>query len=569
MRSHHNASLNRTPGRIPGTALLIVLALMLALLALPLAAPATGAAPPPRPLSDAPWSADVRVDDDAGTRDQIFPSIAVDPNGNAYAVWQDYRPAYYGIYFAYRPVCGSWGASVRVDDESRHKAWPSIAVDSSGNAYAVWQDYRNGNDDIYFSYRPAGGEWAPNVRVNDDAGTAGQRDPAVAVNGSGDAYAIWADSRNGPYSDIYFAYRPAGGAWGGNVKVNDDLGRGRQSRPSIAVDPNGNAYAVWGDSRGVSHGDIYFAYRRAGGSWGANVRVNDDGEPMGLLVPDIAVDASGNAYAVWRSWNSDVFFAHRPAGGDWGANVKVNDDGMVIYIPWPSIAVDPNGNAFAVWQDSRNGDMDIYFSYRPAGGAWGANGRVNDDSGTASQPYAEVAVDASGNAYAVWYDRRSGNSDIYFSSLGSQVFAVGDLVWRDANEDGLQDSSEPGMQGVTVDLYATKRCGGAPIANEPTDANGNYLFCVDSGTYCMEFSNIPEGWAITHQDEGTDDTRDSDANPDTGRIRNIVMVPGASDLDEDVGLIVAEEFVPELGTLALLGSGLVGLAGYASLRWRK
>jgi hypothetical protein len=28
------------------------------------------------------------------------------------------------------------------------------------------------------------------------------------------------------------------------------------------------------------------------------------------------------------------------------------------------------------------------------------------------------------------------------------------------------------------------------------------------------------------------------------------------------------EFVPEPGTMALLGSGLAGLAGYASLRWR-
>jgi len=28
------------------------------------------------------------------------------------------------------------------------------------------------------------------------------------------------------------------------------------------------------------------------------------------------------------------------------------------------------------------------------------------------------------------------------------------------------------------------------------------------------------------------------------------------------------EFVPEPGTIALLGSGLAGLAGYAGLRWR-
>lgn len=32
--------------------------------------------------------------------------------------------------------------------------------------------------------------------------------------------------------------------------------------------------------------------------------------------------------------------------------------------------------------------------------------------------------------------------------------------------------------------------------------------------------------------------------------------------------VVEEEFVPEPGTIALLGSGLAGLAGYATLRWR-
>jgi len=411
------------------------------------------AAPPSRSLFDAPWSANVRVNDDTGQAAQYYPSISIDASGNAYAVWDDDRNGNWDIYFSYRPAGGTWAANVRVNDVSTGvRLNPSIAADSGGNAYAVWGDCRDGNWDIYFSYRPAGGTWGANVRVNDDAGMIAQGLPAIAVDASGNAYAVWADERNGDW-DIYFSYRPAGDTWGANVRVNDDAGQAAQYHPSIAIDASGNAYAVWSDSRN-GDSDIYFSYRPAGGNWGTNLKVNDDPGTAEQWESAIAVDASGNAYAVWgdcRDGNWDIYFSYRPAGGTWGANVRVNDDAGTIAQGWPAIAVDASGNAYAVWGDSRNASPDIYFSYRPAGGTWGANVRVNDDARdfTHQKSDPSIAVDGSGNAYAVWGDYRDGNWDIYFSYRPAGGGSILQLPFERSEQTGLCRNSRDGLDCIT------------------------------------------------------------------------------------------------------------------------
>jgi hypothetical protein len=444
-------------------AVLLITGCLVALLALPIAASAHA---PLRPFADAPWGANARVNDDAGTADQNWPDIAVDPSGNGYAVWHDFRNGDADIYFSYRPVGGSWDANVKVNDDAgtATQTEPSIAVDPGGNAYAVWTDSRNGNADIYFSYRPAGGPWGTNVKVNADVGIADQHHSDIAVDASGGAYAIWRDYRNVD-PDIYFSYRPAGGPWGTNVKVNDDAGTADQDHPSIAADPNGNAHAAWRDERGGDY-DIYSSYRPAGGSWDGNAKLNDDVGTANQYAPSVAVDLNGNAYAVWQDRRGpqwDIYFAYRPAGGAWGSNVKVNDNGGMIDQEDPCIAVDPCGNAYVAWTGYSYVEgyiYDIHSSWRPAGDSWAANVRVNDDVGPAWHVGSSIGVDSIGNAYAVWQDNRNDNWDIYFSYLPSQI----------------------------------------PCPPE------------------KEF--------------------------------------------------VPEEFVPELSTLSLLGSGLAGLAGYATLRWR-
>ena len=142
---------------------------------------------------------------------------------------------------AYLPDCADQGS-------------PDIGIDAAQSLYTVWSDMRNGGSDVYFAYRPAVGTWSANVRVNVVSGTT-RGLPKIAVDTAGNSYAVWTDVRNGD-ADIYFAYRPAGGNWGANRRVNTDPGTTNQFEPAIGVDAAGSISIAWTDDRNVDL-DIY------------------------------------------------------------------------------------------------------------------------------------------------------------------------------------------------------------------------------------------------------------------------------------------------------------------------
>lgn len=112
--------------------------------------------------------------------------------------------------------------------------------------------------------------------------------------------------------------------------------------------------------------------------------------------------------------------------------------------------------------------------------------------------------------------------------------SLGDFVWYDTDQDGIQEVGEPGVQGINVSLHP-RLCTEQQLATDVTDANGNYLFGdVPPGVYCLQFSNIPAGWFISPQNQGGDDARDSDADPATAQIANITLTD--TDLTQDMGL---------------------------------
>ncbi|MGB0931512.1 MAG: SdrD B-like domain-containing protein, partial [Chitinophagales bacterium] len=116
----------------------------------------------------------------------------------------------------------------------------------------------------------------------------------------------------------------------------------------------------------------------------------------------------------------------------------------------------------------------------------------------------------------------------------SLLATVGDIVFHDLNKNGLQDDLQKvvGLQGVKVNLISTVS---GELASDVSDVNGNYGFeDVPAGDYFVEFE-IPEGFAVSPQDVGSDDTFDSDIN--AGGITPIFTVAeGATLTGIDAGM---------------------------------
>jgi hypothetical protein len=104
---------------------------------------------------------------------------------------------------------------------------------------------------------------------------------------------------------------------------------------------------------------------------------------------------------------------------------------------------------------------------------------------------------------------------IVFGSL--QVAAAATLgphlVWHDLNGNGIYEAGEPGMSGVTVELYT---CDGTFVASTITDAYGEFRFLdLEAGSY-YEKIIPPTGYEFTLKDQGASDWFDSDVDPTTG-----------------------------------------------------
>ena len=329
------------------------------------------------------------------------PDVDNDTFGNAVAVWSDWLNGTNSVVRASRFIGAteSWSASVILSTPNRVATEARVAVAPNGDAVAVWQE-ADGARALIYSARLTGGAWSVPLPLS----AAGDDDVLadVAIDQTGNAIALWVRRSDG--LRIYRArYSASSGTWGGAVPLSASAVRGY---PRVEFDGSSNAIAVWVSEVDADHSVIKAArYVGVTDTWSA---IADISAPDQYAYwPELAVNASGNAVAVWtygpRGAPGAVVQAARfnVASLSWPAPQTLSE--LAAQNASPRVAIDATGRATAVWQTDTGATRLVQASrHTPGTASWTPPFNLAGPPVTNEAGEPRVAMNDAGNAVATW-----------------------------------------------------------------------------------------------------------------------------------------------------------------------
>lgn len=396
--------------------------------------------------------ADVQINH--GEAAATAPSIACDGD-RIYVAWQDVRDGDYKYHNIYLNFSDDGGATWQQDDilldgdpEGDHTSLAPQVFAVGSAAYVAWFDNTNGAYDIFVQASTDGGKhWLSSpVRADtDDAGSAYSAYPQIVANADGQVVVVWEDSRDGNndvYANASNDYGASFSAADARLDGGDDPGAANSFSPRLAM-AGSKAYVVWEDERyGDLHDVLLNASTDGGGSWaGDAVRVEGDAEGIADSVKPAVAATEAGVHVAWqddRSGGYDIFHRFSTDGGvTWTTDdQRLDTDEPGIAQSYDTTVIVDGDRVVVGWRDGRSdaegaGVNDLFYNYSgDAGATWAeADIRINSTA-----PGLTYATDLSmhlvdGNVYSVWADGRHDTTDIFFANrkLGeSSVYVAPD-----------------------------------------------------------------------------------------------------------------------------------------------
>ncbi len=342
----------------------------------------------------------------------VRPRIAVDAGGDAVAVWSDATSGPGTLWTNHYQVAAGWRGATAIGTGFD----PQVAVDRAGNAIVIWSECEAPPDGRYeiraSRYQPGTG-WSPPSSLDVDAAAdtelAGHAyQPRIAIDGRGNALAVWTQL-DGAGSDIWANHFVLAQGWGEPERI--ELAPGVARNPQLAVGLAGHAVVVWSHADGPAF-HIAANHHTVGAGWGVSSVIDHDAR--GASRPQVAVDAAGNAIAVWDQLDRSAWASRYVIGEGWTDTIALASS--VTGGAAPQVATAATGDTFVVWEE-QGLHTSVIHARRHDGAVWepatmlhGVALCLMPVTGTSRNlpctgwpaGNAQVAVDLAGNAVVVW-----------------------------------------------------------------------------------------------------------------------------------------------------------------------
>lgn len=366
---------------------------------------------------EASWSTPVAIS--STTSDQ--PCIAVDKSGNAVLVWQGYDGTNYIINAATQSFSGSWTMPVALSDSGQDAQGPSVGVDRSGNATAVWSRYDGWNSIVQGATLPFNSSWSSPVNISEAGQNADSAKVAVEASGNvNNAVAVW-HRYNGSNFIVESSSLTFGGTWSAPACISAS---GQDAlAPVVAIDPNGNAAAVCSRYDGANFASRAAAYM-SGQTWGSSFSMSTPGSTTSGQ--SIEMDALGNSVIAWSYNNgtNNVIQATKLHFGDGFTTViDISTEGQDCYVPKVEVAL--GGTAIVVWTGFDGINYVAQAAMMNLLGEWSSPVVLSTDGGDVNN--LAVEMDSVGNGVAVW-DKSDGTNSIVQAATYSIISGWSDPV---------------------------------------------------------------------------------------------------------------------------------------------
>lgn len=365
-----------------------------------------------------------------------------------------------------------WGPATPIGPNSSGDAsQPRVAGNPAGIFVSVWQQFDGNRTSILANrFAPGAGWGTPAILETVDNGD--QSAPDVDVDEHGNAIAVWSQGANYVWDSncsppcrialqerIHASRFVAGVGWGVTEVIS--AADGWNVAPRVAMDPYGNAFAVWlrrlaADYRSIEVWANRFAL---GGGWGTPTILGKDSiRGLGSLVGvAVGTDPEGNAVAGWSPGNTSTSVYR--LGKGWGAPTTIDSDsheGSFV-----DVAMDPAGDAIAMWTHigGPQGISVRAIRYVPGLG-WSTSNAFEVEYAIA--PQVDVGVD--GSAIAVWLKPTGNDSRPSYAVYANRF--VPDVGWDSPTLIGQKSDSSPQLSANGLGSAIV-----AWVADDGTDAN--------------------------------------------------------------------------------------------------